>query len=190
MVLRKKRTPGPVAHPPVNRMVTVRAPEAVVRERLAAYGERWAPERSHDHRLGITSAYGWTGVRLPTTVHPWQLHSLATWLVGCRGCDRLVMAISGPSDHHGGYVLVPDPEIPDALCGWDEYGEGWTVSVSLNRVARPEPVPVPPQRVLPLLPDPWKTVTVRLEEPGHSLHPTNAGGSFTRQQLRGRSRVG
>ena len=177
-----------VAHPPVERIVYARATEAAVLAHLRAYSApSFAPR--HEHSLRVAVAGEWTALRLPDAVHPWQLHNLAFWMLDCDGVDRHVIAWSAASPHHPGYRLVHDPDVPDAICGWDDAGDGWTVQGPANDIVRPEPVPVPRALSYPSGFHTWREVTVRLEDPGSGSNPTNRATSPSRKHLRERHRT-
>ncbi len=186
MGLFSKKVPEPVAHPPVERIAHVAADLAAVRLRLDEYGTLWPPKRAASHTLHLATSGGWTAVRLPDAVHPWQLHNLAIWLLDCPGVDGRVFAVSAPAPTHPGYTLTLDPEVPDALCGWDSNGDGWTVSVPSNEVVRPEAVPVDRVLAVPTGFGPWEPVEVLLEDPGAAMNPTNAPDVPSRERLRRR----
>lgn len=188
MGLFSKRSPRPaeqVSHRAVARFVHVRAGTAEVVEHLARYAELTSPRHGRDEVLQLSSDGEWTTVRLPDTVHPWQLHNLATWMIDCAGATAVV-AESAAGPDHPAYRLVPDPEIADSLCGWDADGAGWTVHAPANDVVRPEPVPVVERIEAPIASGPWRPVVVRLEDPGHALNPTNAATFASRARLRDR----
>jgi hypothetical protein len=164
----------PVMHPPVRRVIYVRADVAAVARRLAQYSTLFAAKRSDDHTVRVASSSGWSAIRLPDEVHPWQLHNLAFWMLDCDGADGEVIAWSGAGPGHPGYWLIRDPELPDAMCGWDYDGHGWTVIVPTNDVVRPDDVPVARSISSPSGFGPWFDIEVRLEDPGADMNPANA----------------
>jgi hypothetical protein len=186
MGLFSRRSAEPVVHPPVARFVFVTAPSAAVIDHLAAYGALFSPKRANEHDLGVAALGSQTVIALPEAVHPWQLHNLAFWMLDCPGATD-VIARSEASSTHVGYTLVRDPEIPDALCGWADDGEGWTVGVPSNDVVRGEAVPVTAQLPVPARPPSgpaWLRVLVRLDDPGADMNPDNRANVRSRARLR------
>lgn len=186
MGLFSKRQPDPIAHPPVARTVHVHAALDAVIAHLAAYGELWSPKWASEHELFVAEVGGWTAIRLPDEVHPWQLHNLAYWMLDCAELGdepTAVIAVSGPGPDHPGYRLVRDPKLPDALCGWDDEGDGWTVRVPGNDVVRPEDVPVPRSQAVPSGHRSWHPVRVMLEDPGPGMNERNAPTAKSRRHL-------
>lgn len=186
MGLFSKRKAAPVAHAAVERIVYVRACEPAVTAHLDAYSSLFSSRHSSEHALQFASAGEWTAIRLPDAVHPWQLHNLAFWMLDCEGADQHAIAWSAAAPHHAGYRLVRDPDVPDALCGWDDDGNGWTVQVPTNDIVRPEPVPVPRALSYPGGFHTWREFVVRLEGPGHDLNPDNEATFPSRKSLRSR----
>jgi hypothetical protein len=192
MGLFSKKKAEPVVHPQVQREVFVQATEPAVRVKLDEYSSLFSPKRTVEHDLQLSVSGGWVAVRLPDAVHPWQLHNLAYWLLDCdrpdaaAGASAEVIAVSGAGLGHAGYRLVRDDEVPDALCGWDDDGNGWTVQVPGNDIVRPEDVPVSRSLSVPSGFHTWHTVSVRLEDPGSDMNPTNEQTFKSRKQLRDR----
>jgi hypothetical protein len=175
MGLFSKRNTEPIVYPAVDRTIHVPASRDAVAAHLAVYSELWSPKRAERHEVSVGAVGGWTAIRLPGAVHPWQLHNLAFWMLDCPGRDASneVIAESAASPDHPGYRLVRDPEVHDALCGWDDRGEGWTVQVPLNRIVRGEAVPVPRALSVPSGHGDWRPVTMMLEDPGRGVNERN-----------------
>lgn len=192
MGLFSKKTKEPVVHAPVRREVYVRASEAAVIAQLDSYSSLFSQKGSEEHTLQMATSGDWTTVQLPDAVHPWQLHNLAYWLLDCdhsgraNGTNAEVIAVSAAAPNHPGYWLVHDDEVPDALCGWDQAGEGWTVQVPGNDVVHPEDVPVARAITIPSGFHTWKPVGVRLEDPGSDMNPLNESNAKSRKRLRER----
>ncbi len=189
MGLFSKSKAAPVVHPPVERIVYVRASEPDATAHLSAYSSLFSPRHSSEHQLRLAVSGGWSAIRLPDAVHPWQLHNLAYWMLDCEGADQHVIAWSAAAPHHPGYRLVRDPDVPDALCGWDDSGDGWTVQVPANDIVRPEPVPVPRALSYPSGFHSWRNVAVRLEDPTPDLNPGNEPTFPSRKSLRSRNDI-
>lgn len=190
MGLFSKKNAEPVVHEPVARRVHVPADAREVASHLAAYSRLWSPKRAEQHEVMTGLSGGWTAIRLPDAVHPWQLHNLASWMLDCPGLqDGDVIAESGAGPGHAGYRLVRDPEVPDSLCGWDDEGSGWTVSVPDNEIVRGEDVPV--SRAFPAPSDyrEWQPVVVSLEDPGRRMNEGNRHSIASRRKLIERSPV-
>lgn len=183
MGLFSRKKAEPVVHPAIVRTIYVAADEAAVVERLAAYSSLTSPRHAPEQPVGIATVNGWTAVRLPDLVHPWQLHNLAFWLLDCPGVNGRLVATSAASDGHPAYALVRDPQIDGALCGWDEAGGGWTVDVPTNRIARPDPPPVPSPIARPGGFESWRSVGVRFEDPGREQNPRLEAEFRSRKQL-------
>ena len=94
-----------------------------------------------------------------------------------------MIAHSGPSSSHGGYALVVDPDLGDAMCGLGDDGEPWTVSVPTNDVVRGDPVPVS-AGPLPSGFDGWQQVTIAVDDPGGEMNPRNEPTVRDRARLR------
>ncbi len=179
----------PVVHPPVERTVYVRADAVPVRQQLDAYSALWSPKRAVEATVALCTAGSWTAIRLPEAVHPWQLHNLAHWMLdtpSLTGIGDEVVAVAASSEQRPGYRLVKDPEIPDAMCGWDERGNGITVAVPGNDIVAPEDVPVPRAFTLPGGFADWDDHVVRFEDPGSAMNPQNAPTFRSRRALRTR----
>lgn len=188
MGLFSRRTADPLTYPEVARVVHVRADAVDVLAHLDAYSQLWSPKRAEEHRVQVGEVGGWTAIRLPEPVHPWQLHNLAFWMLDCRGVDDGgVIAESEASFDHAAYRLVPDPVVGDALCGWDDRGSGWTVHVPGNDVVRDDEVPVSQSITMPSGHQNWHLVTVLLEDPGRGMNERNESTVKTRKQLIDRS---
>ncbi len=183
MKLFSKQPVEPVAHPPVERCAYVRAAELIVLAHLDEYSSLFSPKRSEQHQIQVAASGDWTAIRLPDAVHPWQLHNLAFWMLDCPTADQQVIAVSAAAATHSAYWLVRDPEVPDALCGWDDDGNGWTVDVPGNDIVRPQPVPVPHAIARPEGFHNWRDLTVRLEDPGAEMNPTNDATFLARKRL-------
>jgi hypothetical protein len=186
MGLFSKRSNEPIVYPAVDRTVHVPASRDAVAAHLVAYSDLWSPKRAEQHEVSVGEVGGWTAIRLPGAVHPWQLHNLAFWMLDCPGGDDTcaVIAESGATVDHPGYRLVRDPEVGDALCGWDEHGVGWTVQVPLNRIVRGEDVPVPRALSVPSGHHDWRRVQVLLEDPGRGMNERNQSNAKNRRTLR------
>lgn len=182
MGLLRNREPDLLDHPPVERMVYLRADREAVLAHLDDYSRFCSPKHAAERRVAVAANGGWVAIRLPDTVHAWQLHNLAFWMLDCPTAGRQVVAESGPAPTHPGYRLVHDPEVPDALCGWDALGAGWTVDVPGNDVVRGEDVPVGPI-VCPSGFSDWCEVTVRLADPGAAMNPANVATFAARRHL-------
>lgn len=180
-----KRHDDPLVYPAVVRTVHVRAAVTDVVGHLRTYSELWSPKRSAPHEVLVGAVAGWTAIRLPERVHPWQLHNLAFWMLDCPGSGDGggVIAESAAGPDHVAYRLVPDPVIGDALCGWDDRGDGWTVHVPGNDVVRGEEVPVPRSFAVPTGYQDWKAVPVLLEDPGRGMNERNDSTSSSRRHL-------
>lgn len=188
MGLFSKKPQQPIVHAPVERVVYVRAGEPSVTAHLDAYSSLFSPKRADDHTVQVAVSGDWTAIRLPDAVHPWQLHNLAYWMLDCDhhggepNADVIAVSAAGPG--YPGYRLVRDDEVPDALCGWDDEGHGWTVGVPGNAIVRPEDVPVPRALTTPAGFHGWRAVTVRLEDPGVDMNPGNEPTVKSRTHLR------
>ncbi len=184
MGLFSKRTAETLRYPEVARVVHVRADGTDVVAHLGAYSELWSPKRADEHQAQVGEIAGWTAIRLPQPVHPWQLHNLAFWMLDCPGTgDSGVIAESETSPDHAAYRLVRDPEINDALCGWDDGGAGWTVHVPGNDIVRGDDVPVSASFAMPSGHQNWRPVTVLLEDPGRGMNERNEATVATRKRL-------
>ena len=185
MGLFSKRNAEPIEYPAVDRIVHVPASRDAVAAHLTAYSGLWSPKRAERHEVVVGAVGGWTAIRLPGAVHPWQLHNLAYWMLDCPGRDEsnAVIAESAASPDHPGYRLVRDPEVGDALCGWDDDGHGWTVQVPGNRVVRGEDVPVPRALSVPSGHQDWRSVPVLLEDPGRGMNELNESNAASRSSL-------
>ena len=185
MGLFSKSDAEPLTYPPVDRTVHVPARRDAVVAHLTAYSRLWSPKRAEQHGLLVGAVGGWTAIRLPAAVHPWQLHNLAYWMLDCPGRDvsYAVIAESAASPDHPAYRLVRDPEVGDALCGWGRDGQGWTVQVPLNRIVRGERVPVPPADSVPTGHHDWRAVPVMLEDPGPGMNEHNESNAKNRKAL-------
>ena len=193
MGLFSKRTVAPIEYPMVDRTVHVPAPREAVVAHLTAYADLWSPKRAEQHEVMVGVSGGWTAIRLPSDVHPWQLHNLAYWMLDCPGSEsggdgadvvvRSVIAESAASPDHPGYRLVRDPDVADALCGWDDTGDGWTVGVPSNDVVRGEDVPVPRALTAPSGHRDWQPGAVLLEDPGRGMNECNEPNVKNRSAL-------
>lgn len=159
---------------------------------LEQYSSLWSLRWSTDHVVFLSEIGGWTAIGLPDDVHPWQLHNMASWMLDCPQLDETgsmgnltasVIAESGPAPHHPGYRLVRDPALAGALCGWDDSGMGWTVSVPTNDIVVTDELPVPKVLRVPTGHTGRIAVSVRLEDPGCGLNPGNVPTVKTRRQL-------
>jgi hypothetical protein len=186
MGLFSKRDAGPIDYPVVPRTVHVPARRDAVVAHLTAYSGLWSPKRAEQHEVLIGEVGGWTAIQLPDAVHPWQLHNLAFWMLDCPGLDELgaLVAESAAGPDHPRYLLVRDPEVDDALCGWDERGDGWTVYVPSNDIVRGEDVPVPQVFSVPSGHHDWHRVPVLLEDPGRGMNERNESNVKNRRSLR------
>lgn len=167
------------------RVVFVRARLDDVLTDLDGYSRLSTLDAAPEEEVMVSQAGGWVAVRLPDHVHPWQLHNLAYWLLDCGGRATAVIAHSDAGPSHAGYRLERDPEIFDALCGWDDVGNGWTVVVPTNEIVRPAPVPVERRRACPTGFRVWNPVPVRLADPGTALNPTLASTHPSRAAIAG-----
>ena len=185
MGLFSKRVTEPIVYPAVDRVVHVPASGDAVAAHLAAYSELWSPKRAERHEVSVGVVGGRTAIRLPGSVHPWQLHNLAFWMLDCPGRDdaHAVIAESAAGADHPGYRLVRDPEVGDALCGWDDDGQGWTVQVPQNQIVRGEDVPVPRALSVPSGHQDWRPVAVLLEDPGRGMNERNESNATSRNSL-------
>lgn len=172
-----------VDHPGVERVVHVPASTGSVIRHLDRYSDLFSPKHAQEHSLFVAASGEWSSIRLPDNVHPWQLHNLAFWMLDCPDLTGDVVAFSGPGLHHAGYRLIRDPEVSDALCGWDDDGVGLTVYVPSNDVVRGEDVPVPRAISVPSADGEGVEVRVLLEDPGHAMNPTNAATVERRVEL-------
>lgn len=177
-----RRERAPYVHEPVARAVYVRAGATAVIDQVRRYGELASSKHSVDIVCWVGVSGGWTAVRLPNQAHPWLLHNLAFWLLDIDG-QPSVIAHSGPSSSHGGYALVVDPDLGDAMCGLGDDGEPWTVSVPTNDVVRGDPVPVS-AGPLPSGFDGWQQVTIAVDDPGGEMNPRNEPTVRDRARLR------
>lgn len=178
---RKQREP--LVHPTVRRRIHIAAPLDAVVAQLDAYSQLHSPKHATELPLQVgTASDHSTVVRLPDTIHPWLFHNVAYWLLDTPG-QQFVAAVSGPAPAHPGYVLVRDPHMGDCLCGTDDRGDGWTVNVPTNEIARPDDVPVP--AIAAPTDDVMETIVVAVlgEDPGHSMNPENAATDPTRKRL-------
>lgn len=185
MGLFSKRKAEPLVYPEAERVVHVPAGRDVVVAHLDAYSELWSPKHAERCELSVGVAGGWTAIRLPGAVHPWQLHNLAFWMLDCPGRKDAheVIAVSAASRDHPGYRLVCDPDVADALCGWDDVGQGWTVQVPGNRIVRGEDVPVPRALSVPSGHREWRPVWALLEDPGRGMNERNESNVKNRRSL-------
>lgn len=189
MGLFSKRNAEPITYPAVMRRVHVPADAVAVVAHLADYSELWSPKRAQEHEVLVAQVDGWTTIRLPDEVHPWQLHNLAFWMLDCPGHrdgdDVIAESAAGPG--HPGYVLIKDPELGDALCGWDQRGDGWTVNAPDNDIVRSEDVPTPRDVRVPGGHEQWQRVPVLLEDPGRGMNEGNESTVKSRRALRDRN---
>ena len=185
MGLFSKRTAEPIVYPAVDRSVYVPARRDSVVDHLSAYSGLWSAKRAEHHEVLVGAVGGWTVIRLPGAVHPWQLHNLAFWMLDCPGFDETnaVIAESGATPDQPGYRLVRDPEIGDALCGWDDGGAGWTVHVPANDIVRGEDVPVSRAVSVPSGFHDVEPVAVMLEDPGRGMNEHNESNIKDRRSL-------
>lgn len=183
MAIFSKKPKVPVVHAPVERTVLVRATRESVIAHLDTYSSLFSPKHSAAHRVDVATSADWMAVRLPLDVHPWQLHNLAYWMLDCDGADQQVFAVSAAGPDHPGYRLVRDPDMPDALCGWDDEGGGWTVNVPSNDIVRADDVPVARAMTCPSGFHEWTAVDVRFEDPGHAMNPRNEATTKSRKRL-------
>lgn len=183
MGLFSKKSKEPIVHAAVERTVFVNADRTSVIARLSEYSSLFSPKHSAAHRVDVSTAGDWVAIRLPVDVHPWQLHNLAYWMLDCDGADQHVIAQSAAGPTHVGYRLVRDPDVSDALCGWDDEGQGWTVNVPSNDIARSDDVPVARAVTYPTGFHEWTAVDVLLEDPGHDMNPRNDATVKSRKHL-------
>lgn len=185
MGLFSKRKAEPLVYAEVERTVHVPAGFDDVAAHLAAYSELWSPKHAQQHEVSVGVAGGWTAIRLPAAVHPWQLHNLAYWMLDCPGVDAAhdVLAESAAGPDHPGYRLVRDPDIADALSGWDDAGTGWTVRIPLNQIVRGDDVPVSRAITTPSGYQDWRAVPVLLEDPGRGMNERNESTHPSRASL-------
>ncbi|NND73654.1 MAG: hypothetical protein HKN44_01490 [Ilumatobacter sp.] len=185
MGLFSKRSAEPLVYPAVERVVHVPADRDAVVAHLNDYSELSSPKHGEQHEMSVGVAGGWTAIRLPDATDPWQLHNLAFWMLDCPGRDDAheVIAVSAASPDHPGYRLVRDPEVSDALCGWDDDGQGWTVQVPGNRIVRGEDVPTPRALSVPSGHQEWQPVSVLLEDPGHGVNERNESNWKSRKSF-------
>ena len=183
MGLFSKRVVEPLVYPAVARTVHVEAPREEVIAHLDEYSQLWSPKRATEHEVTVGAVGGWTAIRLPEEVHPWQLHNLAFWMLDCPGAGGGMFAESAASPDHPAYRLVRDPDLGDVLCGWDEQGTGWTVHVPGNDIVRGEDVPFPQAMVVPSGYQDWAPVTVLLEDPGPGMNEHNESTAKSRKHL-------
>lgn len=178
---KKKREPR--VHPAVTRRIHVAAPVDDVVAQLDRYSQLHSPKHASELTLHVgTASDGSTVVRLPETLHPWLFHNVAFWLLDTPG-QQFVAAVSAAGPAHPAYWLVRDPEMMDCLCGLGEGGDGWTVNVPMNEIARPDDVPVPAMSIP--VDDAMQTIAVTMlaEDPGHDLNPDNEATEPTRKKL-------
>lgn len=185
MGLFSKRNAEPLVYDAVERVVHVPAGAHAVVTHLASYSDLWSPKRAETHDVTVGEVGGWTAIRLPELTHPWQLHNLAFWMLDCpgvrEGSDVIAESAAGPD--HPAYRLVRDPEIPDAMCGWDEQGTGWTVGVPMNAIVRGEDVPIGRSIAMPSGYQEWHSVPVLLEDPGRGMNERNESTVKNRRGL-------
>ncbi len=186
MGLFSKRNAEPLQYQAADRVIHVPASRDAVVAHLAGYSGLWSPKRAEEHELSIGEVGGWTAIRLPQVLHPWQLHNLAFWMLDCPGVEdqTQVIAASSATPDHPAYRLVRDPDVPDALCGWDEAGVGWTVHVPDNDIVRGEDVPVAHALTIPSGHLDWRSVPVLLEDPGRGMNERNESNAKSRHALR------
>ena len=185
---KKKREPR--VHPIVPRRVHVAAPIESVIAQLGEYSKLHSPKHAAELQLHVGMASDGTAVvRLPDDIHPWLFHNVAYWLLDTPG-QQFVAAVSGASEAHPAYWLVRDPEMMDCMCGLDDNGDGWTVHVPGNEIARPDAIPVPSMPV-PVDDAVEMTVVMMLgEDPGHDMSPDNEAVEPSRKKLEQRHRHG
>lgn len=183
MGLFTKKYREPRIHPVAKRTITVSSRLEDTTNRINAYGSLHSEKHSIRHPLVLTEEAGRTTIELPARVHPWTFHNLGFWLLDTPGGTSGTVLRSSPTPDHPGYTLVRDPELEDCLCGLDDHGDGWTVSVPTNDIARPTEVPVTvdPDRRVPGVER--HLVTVLMEDPGHDLNPLNDPTRRSRRQL-------
>ena len=178
---KKKREPR--VHPAVRRRIHVAAPTDAVIAQLDKYSELHSPKNATELALTVgTASDGAAVVGLPDTIHPWLFHNVAFWLLDTPG-QQLVTAVAAAAPTHAGYWLVRDPEMMDCMCGRDGEGNGWTVRVPMNEIARPDDVPVPTMSIPVDDIAGEVTVTMLGEDPGHDLNPDNDATEPTRKKL-------
>jgi hypothetical protein len=183
MGLFSKKDRTPVVHPEVHRTIAVPARLDAVVEQLRSYSALHSPKHASLHRLLLSEDDGWTVVELPPAIHPWTFHNMGFWLLDTSGAADGTVIRSGATAAYAAYSLVRDPEVADCLCGIDENGEGWTVSVPTNRIVRPAPVPATARAVAMTPSASAHTIEVLAEDPGRDMNPTNAPTVATRKQL-------
>ncbi len=183
MGLFSKKHQEPLIHPEVRRSILVPGGLDDVLGRLGGYSDLQSPKHATAHTVLVAESEGWTIIQLPPALHPWVFHNLGFWLLEARpGGERTILrSAAGPT--HPAYCLVDDPELDDCLCGVDEHGEGWTVSVPTNDIVRPEAVPA--RADLPVVDPPagHRSVEILLEDPGRHLNPTNEATARSRRRL-------
>lgn len=172
----------------MERTIYVAAGVAAVVPALESYSSISSPRHAGEESLRVAEGTGWTAVRLPDRVHPWQLHNLAVWLLDVPGVGKQVVAESAASAMNRRYSLVPDPKVAEWLCGWDEAGDGWTVNVPNNEIARPDVAPVSTSIAAPGGFSGWRTIIVRMEDPGREMNPALEATVKTRRDLARRQR--
>ena len=188
MPLFSRKKPESIEHPVVARTIFVRAAASAVLPLLESYSQLSLPKRAMEQTFAVGESDGWTAVRLPEGVHPWQLHNLAAWLLDVPGVAGQVIAESAGGPTFRAYRLMPDPKVGEWLCGRDDAGEGWTVNVPNNEIARPDAVPVDLSLAVPTSFGGWRTVQVRLEDPGSDMNPNLEATVATRKELAQRQR--
>lgn len=183
MGLFSKKYREPRVHPAATRTITVPSQLEAVERGIHAYGSLHSDKHAIRHQLRLTTHTDGTTIELPPRVHPWTFHNLGFWLLDTADGDQVTVLRSAPTPDHPGYTLVPDPELDDCLCGIDDNGDGWTVSVPTNDIARPTAVPVTvaPDRRAPG--GESRVITVLMEDPGHDMNPLNDSTIRSRQQL-------
>ena len=178
---RKQREP--LTHPHVRRSILVPARLDDVAARLGDFNDLHSPKHATPHTVLVGSSGDWTVVELPPTLHPSTFHHLGFWLLDTPGGGEQTILRSAAGPTHPSYSLVDDPELADCLCGVDEHGQGWTVSVPTNDIVRPEPVPA--RAEVPVLAGPTTTrsIEVLMEDPGHASNPANEASTDSRRRL-------
>lgn len=183
MGLFSRKHSEPRRHLEAMRIITVPAPIDAVTSQIESYGSLHSAKHATEHQLVLSASAGGTTIELPPRIHPWTFHNLGFWLLDTPGGGQEAVLHSSATTDHPAYTLVRDPDLGDCLCGVDDNGDGWTVSVPTNEIVRPAPVPATGSPLPQSHPDERKVVSVLMEDPGHDLNPANASTVPTRRRL-------
>jgi hypothetical protein len=172
----------PVVHPRVARIVYVRASLDAATKQLTEYS-MLTGRGGEAMEVAVATSGGWVALRLPETIHPWQPHNVAWWMLDTPGATRDgLVADSAAAPTFPAYRFAPDLKLDDTLSGRDSLGRCWTLHVPSNSLAGPEEAPIRDVLVHADFGD-WRIVKVRFEDPGHEQNPSMEATFPSRQAM-------